>query len=107
MLNFIISLMFGTVNTFYAALLVSKCWEWFAYHVPFLKGFELNFWQALCLILVLFPFHVFYTKMPSLAEIDKEKENALENTFFRGIGKMLVITFAFGIAFVYNLFING
>ena len=67
MLNFIVSLMFGTVNTFYTALLISKCWEWFAYHVPFLKGFELNFWQALCLILVLSPFHVFYTKMPPLS----------------------------------------
>lgn len=107
MLNFIVTLMFGTINTFYAALLVSKCWGWFAYHVPFLKGFELNFWQALCLILVLFPFRVFYTKIPSLTEIYKKKENAVEDTFFTGIGKLLVITVAFGVAFVYNLFING
>lgn len=107
MLNFIITFMFSTANTFYAALLVSKCWGWFAYHVPFLKGFELNFWQALCLILVLFPFHMFYAKMPSLTETEKEQENDIENTFFRGIMKSLLITFAFGLAFVYNLFING
>ena len=105
MLNFIISLMFGTVNTFYAALLVSKCWEWFAYHVPFLKGFELNYWQALSLLLVLLPFQVFYQKLPTLKEA--EELNTLEHTFITGLGKIFTITIAFALAFVYNLFING
>lgn len=107
MAAFLVSLILGTLNTFYAALLISKCWGWFAYHVPFLKGFELNFWQALCLILVLFPFHVLYTKIPSMSEIQNEKDNALENTLFKGITKLFVITFAFGLAFIYNIFING
>jgi len=103
---FLVSLVLGTLNTFYAALLVSTYWGWFARHVPLVSNYSLEFWQALCLILLLLPFNVMHYKVPTSQE-EIDKGGSVEHVVFTAFAKFIMYTVAFAVGYVYNIFING
>lgn len=103
---FFIAIILGTINTFYAALVVSNYWGWFAKHVPMLEAYTVNFWQALCMLLLISPFIIFHYRIPT-NEAEIKAGGTIEHIMFASFTRFLMLSLVFGLGFVYNIFING
>lgn len=105
-MGFLLAIILGTINTFYAALVVSNYWGWFAKHVPMLEAYTVNFWQALCMLLLLSPFIVSHYRIPT-NEAEIKAGGTIEYIMFASFTRFLMLSLVFALGFVYNIFING